>query len=96
MHIDFAADEEQYLKESVKNGDFRSEAEAVRDAVRSAREQKEAKHLRLLEAIQLGEEDVAAGRTIPYTQELMKELCEQAVRMVKSGEKIAYDPDVIS
>jgi Arc/MetJ-type ribon-helix-helix transcriptional regulator len=95
MHIEFAAADEKYIKESVKNGDFRSEAEAVRNAVRQAREQKEAKRLRLLEAIRLGEEDIAAGRTVPYTRELMKELYEEAVRMVKSGEKVAYNPDVL-
>lgn len=95
MHINFAPADEQYIKDSVKNGYFNSEAEAVRSAVRYAREQTEAKRLKLLEALQLGEEDIAAGRTVPYTRELMKELCEEAIKRAKSGERIAYDPNVI-
>ena len=95
MHIEFAEADEQYIKESVRNGDFRSEAEAVRSAVRQAREQKEAKRLKLLEAIRLGEEDIAAGRTTPYTRELMGQLYQEAARKAKSGEKVVYDPDVI-
>ena len=67
MHIEFAPVDELYIKESVKNGYFKSEAEAVRYAVRAVREQQEDKRLRLLNALRAGEEDVAAGRTIPHT-----------------------------
>jgi Arc/MetJ-type ribon-helix-helix transcriptional regulator len=95
MHIEFAEADEQYIKESVRNGDFRSEAEAVRSAVRQAREQKAEKRLRLLEALRLGEEDIAAGRTIPYTRDLIGQLYQEAVRNVRSGEKAVYDPNVI-
>ncbi|WP_156304314.1 ribbon-helix-helix domain-containing protein [Nitrosospira briensis] len=42
MHIEFAHVNEKYIKNSVKNGYYRSEAEAVRDAVRRMREQEEA------------------------------------------------------
>ena len=54
MHIEFANVDEKYIKDSVKNGYYRSEAEAVRDAVRRMREQEEAKRARLLDALQLG------------------------------------------
>ena len=93
MHIEFASVDEQYIKESVKHGYFRSEAEAVRDAVRSAREQKETRRIRLVEALRLGEEDVAAGRTIPYTRELMEQIRKEAKQYAAEGRK--PDPDVI-
>jgi putative addiction module CopG family antidote len=48
MHIELAPVDEKFIKESVKNGIFRSEAEAVRDAVRRAREREEDKQERLL------------------------------------------------
>jgi len=94
MHIEFASLDEQYIKESVKNGYFRSEAEVVRDAVRFAREQRESKRLRLLEAIQLGKGDVEAGRTIPYSRELMQQIRQEATRYASEGGVI--DPDVTS
>ena len=95
MHIQFAPADEQYIKDSVKNGIFPTEEDAVRYAVRFAREQMEAKRNSLLAALQAGEDDIAAGRTVPYTRELMQKLCTEAVRMTKTGEKRVYDPNVI-
>jgi len=92
MHIEFAPVDEKYIKDSVKNGYYRSEAEAVRDAVRRAREQEEAKHSRLLTALQLGEGDASAGRTVPYTPDFLKESTERARKIVKEGKPL--NPDV--
>jgi Arc/MetJ-type ribon-helix-helix transcriptional regulator len=95
MHIEFAAVDEQYIKESVKKGYFRSEAEAVRSAVRQAREQQEAKQLKLLEALKLAEDDIAAGRTVPFTSELIREISQEAIRKYKNGEKVEYNSDIM-
>jgi putative addiction module CopG family antidote len=93
MHIEFAAVDEKFIKESVKNGIFRSEAEAVRDAVRRARERQEEKQERLLEALRLGDADIAAGRVTPYTPELLKEIEQEARQHAATDRKPS--PDVI-
>lgn len=68
----------KFIKESVRNGIFRSEAEAVRDAVRRAREREEDKQERLLNALRLGDADIAAGRVTPYTPELLNKIESEA------------------
>ncbi len=91
MHIEFAAVDSQYIKDSVKQGYFRSEAEAVRDAVRRAREEQEAKQERLLAALQRGDADIAAGRVTPYTPALLAKIKKDAVRQAKAGRKPKAD-----
>ena len=91
MHIEFAPVDEKYIKESVKNGYFKSEAEAVRYAVRAAREQAEEKKLRLLQALKLGEDDVAAGRVTRYTSELFDQIMEEAKIHAAEGRKPKSD-----
>jgi len=96
MHIEFAPVDEKYIKDSVKNGYFRSEAEAVRNAVRFAREQweeNECKRLRLLAALKLAEDDIAAGRGTPYTQELFEQIKQDARTHAAEGRELK--PDVI-
>ena len=93
MHIELAPVDEKFIKESVKNGIFRSEAEAVRDAVRRARERHEEKQERLLEALRVGEADIAAGRVTSYTPELLNEIEQAARRHAAAGRKPS--PDVI-
>ena len=78
MFIQFTSDDEKYLSDSVKNGDFGSQADAVINAVRIVREQKEAR-TKLLEAIELGEKDIESGLTIPYTPTLLQELYVEAM-----------------
>lgn len=93
MHIELAAVDERYIKERVKDGFYRSEAEAVRDAVRRAREQDEAKRERLLEALRLGQADIATGRTTPYTPALLDQIEQEARQHAAEGRKPS--PDVI-
>lgn len=93
MHIEFAPVDEKFIKESVKNGIFRSEAEAVRDAVRRARERQEEKRERLLEALRLGDADIAAGRVTPYTLELLNEIEQEARKHAAADRRPS--PDVI-
>jgi putative addiction module CopG family antidote len=93
MHIELAPVDEKYIKDSVKNGYYRSEAEAVRDAVRRAREQEEAKHSRLLAALEAGEQALRNGQTAPYTPDFIKESATRARKMVADGQ--APKPDVL-
>jgi putative addiction module CopG family antidote len=92
MHIELAPIDEKFIKESVKNGIFRSEAEAVRDAVRRAREREEEKQERLLNALRLGDADLAAGRVAPYTLELLNQIETEARNHAATGRK--PNPDV--
>jgi putative addiction module CopG family antidote len=93
MHIELAPVDEKFIKESVKNGIFRSEAEAVRDAVRRAREREEDKQERLLNALRLGDADIAAERVTPYTPELISKIESEARHHAATGRK--PNPDVI-
>jgi putative addiction module CopG family antidote len=93
MHIEFANVDEKYIKDSVKNGYYRSEAEAVRDAVRRMREQEEAKRTRLLDALQLGADDIEAGRVTPYTSDFLEQCEARARQNLAAGRK--PNPDVM-
>jgi putative addiction module CopG family antidote len=92
MHIELAPIDEKFIKESVKNGIFRSEAEAVRDAVRRAREREEEKQERLLNALRIGDADLAAGRVAPYTLDLLNQIETEARHHAATGRK--PNPDV--
>lgn len=93
MHIEFPTVDAQYIKDSVKQGYFRSEAEAVRDAVRRARQEQEAKHDRLLSALRLGDADIAAGRVMPYSPELLEQITKEARQHAADRKK--PNPDVV-
>ncbi len=93
MHVEFAPIDEHFIKDAVKNGYYKSEAEAVRDAVRRAREEAERKRERLLEALRLGEADIEAGRCKPYTPELMSQIMGEARQHAAEGRK--PNPDVV-
>ena len=66
--------------------------EMVRDAVRRMREQDD-HHGRLLAALEIGERDIAAGRTVPYTPDLLQQI-EQEAR-THAANKLPTNPDVI-
>ncbi len=93
MHIEFAAADEQYIKDSVKYGYYRSEAEAVRDAVRRAREEAERRHERLMDALRRGEADIIAGKVSVYTPDLFGQIRRDARQHEAEGRK--PKPDVL-
>jgi hypothetical protein len=78
MHIELAPVDEKFIKESVKNGIFRSE---------------EDKQERLLNALRLGDADIAAGRVTPYTPKLISKIESEARNHAATGRK--PNPDVI-
>ena len=87
MHIEFSDIDEKYIKDSVKNGYYRSEAEAVRDAVRRRREQEEAKRMRLLDALQLGMDEIEAGRLNPYIPDFLEQYEARTRQKIAAGKK---------
>jgi putative addiction module CopG family antidote len=95
MQVNLSPADEHYIKEVVRNGVFPSEEEAVATAITRMRQEAETSLQRLKDAIQLGKDDMAAGRTEDYTPELLSQIFEEAVVAVERGEKLAFDPHVI-
>ena len=92
MNINFPPVDDSYIKAKVESGYYSNATEMVRDAVRRMREQDD-HHGRLLAAIEMGERDIAAGRTEPYTPDLLKQL-EQEARTDAANNR-PRNPDVI-
>ena len=90
MNINFAPVDEQFIKKSVEGGLYSNANELVRDAVRRLRESEE-RHVQLMAALRLGEDDVAAGRTRTYSKGLMQSVRERAISRAASGEKPKSD-----
>ena len=63
MNINFPPVDAGYIKTKVESGYYSNATEMVRDAVRRMREQDD-HHGRLLAALEIGEHDIAAGRTV--------------------------------
>ncbi|PVX85617.1 type II toxin-antitoxin system ParD family antitoxin [Paraburkholderia unamae] len=90
MNINFAPVDESFIKRSVECGLYSNANELVRDAVRRLRESEE-RHVELLAALQLGEDDIAQGRTKTYSKGLMQAVRERAAGRAASGEKPKSD-----
>lgn len=95
MHINLSPADENYIKEAVRNGVFPSEEEAVAIAITRMRQETEANRQRLRDAIQLGRDDVTAGRVEDYSPELLEQIFGEAVAAVEKGEKLPRDPHVV-
>jgi antitoxin ParD1/3/4 len=93
MNINFAPADEAFLEKSVQSGIYSNKTEAVRDAVRRMREREEFKRDRLLAAIRIGQEDIEAGRMMPYTNDLIDRITEEAIRKAENSEMV-FDPEV--
>jgi antitoxin ParD1/3/4 len=85
VNINFAPVDEAFIKQSVDGGLYSNANELVRDAVRRLRESEE-RHAELLAALQLGEADIAHGRTRPYSRELVQNARERALNRAAAGE----------
>ena len=71
--------DERHIKAKVESGYYINAEEMVHDAVRRLREQ-DLDH-QLLAALEIGERDIAASRTVPYTPALLKQV-EQEARLM--------------
>jgi len=91
MQINFSPVDEKFIRQSVDGGLYSNATELVRDAVRRLRESEE-RHAELMAAVQLGEDDIAHGRTRTYSRELVRSVRERAFNRAASGEN--SDPDV--
>jgi antitoxin ParD1/3/4 len=92
MNIHFPPVDAGYIKAKVESGYYSNATEMVRDAVRRMREQDD-HHGRLLAALEIGERDITAGRTVPYTPDLLKQV-EQEAR-THAADNRPSNPDVV-
>ena len=92
MNINFPPVDAGYIKTMVESGYYSNATEMVRDAVRRMREQDD-HYGRLLAALEIGERDITAGRTVPYTPDLLKQI-EQEARTHAANNR-PTNPDVI-
>lgn len=93
MNINFPSVDEGYIKSKVEGGYYSNATELVRDAVRRMREQDDNKRACLLAALELGEQDITAGRTTPYTPALRDQIEQEARQHAAEGRKAS--PDVM-
>ena len=92
MNINFPPVDDGYIKAKVESGYYSNATEMVRDAVRRMREQDD-QHGRLLAALELGERDIAEGRTVPYTPDLLNQIEREA--RTHAAHNRPPDPNVI-
>jgi antitoxin ParD1/3/4 len=90
MNVNFPPVDENFIRKSVDGGLYSNANELVRDAVRRLRESEE-RHIELLAAIQLGEDDIAQGRTGTYSREMVRAIRDRVLKRAASGEKPKSD-----
>ncbi|RKT10355.1 antitoxin ParD1/3/4 [Paraburkholderia sp. RAU2J] len=90
MNVNFPPVDENFIRKSVDGGLYSNANELVRDAVRRLRESEE-RHIELLAAIQLGEDDIAQGRTGTYSKEMVRAIRDRVLKRAASGEKPKSD-----
>jgi antitoxin ParD1/3/4 len=92
MNIIFPPVDESYIKAKVDDGFYSNATELVRDAVRRLREHDDGKYVRLMAALEAGEQAAREGRTKPYTPELLDRIEQNARR--SAAESRIPNPDV--
>lgn len=79
--IDLAKPYEDFLKEQVNKGLFRSVTSAAEDAIRKQMEEQEKMRIAsVYAAIAEGEADITNGNTQEFSIEIMKEISDKAKR----------------
>lgn len=81
---------EEFIQQLVKSGYYASASEVLRDALRLKMENSEKwKTTRFQQLVQEGLDDVAAGRVIPFTKDLLQNAFEVGRRNALEGKPIA-------
>ena len=92
MHINLSDEMEQYLKAKVASGYYANATEVIRDAIRRMQAQ-EQQVAALQAAVALGDAQLAQGQGIPYSEAVLGQLKERALKNLHSGQPI--DPNVL-
>ena len=78
MNIGFPEVDEKFIKSKVEAGYYMNETEVVRDAIRHMREEEE-RRKSFMAAVKLGEQQIANGEGVTFTDELMGNIEKQAI-----------------
>jgi antitoxin ParD1/3/4 len=93
MNITLSPRFEAMIRERIERGDYADAADVVEEALLRMEQEDQAKLERLRAALQLGLDDVEAGRVREYTPEVRAEILANARRKVREGHR--PDPDVV-
>ena len=93
MNINFADQDDSFIKSKVTQGYYSNATELVRDAVRRMREEEE-RRARFLAAVKIGEEQLKQGKTVTFSDELMAEIEKTAVNNAAQRKPI-NNPDAL-
>lgn len=82
---------EEFIQKLVESGYYASASEVLRDALRLKMEQSERwQNTRLMQLVQEGLDDVAAGRVVPFSEELLNQALQNAKQNALDGKPIPY------
>ncbi|MDR4504551.1 MAG: type II toxin-antitoxin system ParD family antitoxin [Candidatus Scalindua sp.] len=81
-----------FLESQVKAGLFSSISEAARDAIRKQMEEHEKRRVTsIYAAIAKGEDSIQAGRTLPYSQNLMAEISKKGKQAALAEKSVKHE-----
>jgi len=90
MHINLSPEMETFIKGKVASGFYGNATEVIRDAIR--RMQAEETRLQAWKAaLKKGDDELDAGRSVPYTAAALEEITREA----KAPASKPADPDVL-
>lgn len=80
-NIDLDGPYKYYIDRMIESGLYKTTAEVVKDALRlhMNTESKAKYNAYVMQAIEEGEADIRAGRTIPYSRELLEQWTQEAM-----------------
>ncbi len=90
--IDLSTPYERFLKTQVDQGLFSSITAAAENAIARQMEASEEIRIRGIHAlINIGEDDIRAGRTVRYTPSMMTEISQKGKDAAIEGKRVKYE-----
>jgi antitoxin ParD1/3/4 len=90
MHINLSPEMEQFVQSKVDSGFYNNASDVIRDAIRRMREE-DNKVAALRSALKAGDDELDAGKGIPYGRATLTAAAEKARDNAKSGKKVKSD-----
>ncbi len=86
MHVKLPEQLEEYLQSMVATGLYGSTSEFIRDLIRKHMEEKQKLHnTAFYNAVRAGDEEIALGKTKPFTSELLDDIKQTAKNNVQNS-----------
>jgi len=83
MNVSLTDDLSAFVADQLKEGGYNNQSEVVREGLRLLRARNE-KLVQLRHAVAVGMADIDAGRTIPLTSEVLRDIADRAKQRVRS------------